>query len=77
MRRFLNCSCKSIFKDVLKLGVDKFTDLHRVNQKFSLFVYFIIFSIDLKLHTFFFFIINKHNPHKQTDTVHHIFTYAP
>ena len=33
----------------------------------------LLIFINSKLHTFF---INKHNSHKQTDTVHHISTYT-
>ena len=55
----------------------------RQSQNFlrlSAIIYIILFFfcillifINSKLHTFF---INKHNSHKQTDTVHHISTYT-
>ena len=38
-----------------------------------LFFCILLIFINSKLHTFF---INKHNSHKQTDTVHHISTYT-
>ena len=37
------------------------------------FYFILLIFINSKLHTFF---INKHNSHKQTDTVHHISTYT-
>ena len=41
------------------------------------FFFFFVFYIFLLIGSYIHFFSNKHSSHKQADTVHHIFTYAP